>query len=67
MTSNRRYKPFISSAKSMEQGGGPLVICKSFPCEFEAFSSTPRRVEKRKMDDDEGTHDDLHVAEGRYS
>jgi hypothetical protein len=67
MTSNRRYKPFISSAKSIERGEGPLIICKSFPCGFEEFSSTPRRVEKKEMDESEGTHNDFHVAQGRYS
>jgi hypothetical protein len=51
MTSNKRYRPFISSARSIEMGGGPPMICKSFPREFEAFSSTPRRVEKRIMDE----------------
>jgi len=44
------------------------MICTSFPCEFEAISSTPLRIEKRIMDESDGTHDDLQVAtEGHYS
>ncbi len=67
MTSNRRYKPLISSAKSIERGGGTLVICKLFPYELEALLSTPIRIERRRMDESDGTHHDCRVAEGLYS
>jgi len=38
------------------------MICISFPCEYEAFSSTPLRVEKKIMDESDGTHGDFQVA-----
>ena len=67
MTSNRRYKPLISSAKSVERGAGTLVICKLFPCVLEAFLSTSLRIERRIMNENDGTHHDFQVAEGWYS
>jgi len=68
MRSNRRYIPLISSAKSLERGGGTLLFCLSFfPCAFEIFSSTPQRMKKRIINEGDSTDQDSLATEGPYS
>jgi len=60
--------PLISPARSVERGGGAVLLGGSFPRAFDVFSSKPMSIKERRIkNDNDDTHQDFRAAVCPYS
>jgi len=60
--------PLISPARSVERGGGAVLLGGSFPRAFDVFSSKPMSIKERGITkDNNATHQGFLAAVCPYS